>query len=192
VTAELQGKQRAKPEEETMSDGHYNVLFLCTGNSARSIMGESLVNGLGKGRFRGFSGGSHPRGIVDPHVLQMLRALDLPTDGLRSKSWDTFAGPDAPVMDFVFTLCDSAVGEACPDWPGHPITAHWGLPDPVKATGEPWEIDRAYSETFKMLRRRIELLFALPFASLDRMALEQRVRDIGAQADADRAAKATV
>lgn len=167
-----------------MSDGHYNVLFLCTGNSARSIMGESLVNGLGKGRFRGYSGGSRPRGIVDPHVLQMLGALDLPTDGLRSKSWDEFADPGAPEMDFVFTLCDGAAGEACPDWPGHPVTAHWGLPDPVKATGEPWEVDRAYSDTFKMLRRRIELLLALPFASLDRMSLEQRVRAIGAQADA--------
>lgn len=162
-----------------MADGHYRVLFICTGNSARSIIGESLINHLGRGRFTGFSAGRQPRGEVDPRVLSMLEALGLPTAGLRSKSWSEFAGPGAPVMDFVFTVCDLAAGEICPVWPGQPITAHWGMPDPAKATGEPWEVDRAYSETYRMLRRRIELLLALPMEALDRMALQQHVRAIG-------------
>lgn len=161
----------------------YNVLFLCTGNSARSIIGESIVEKLGQGRFRGFSAGSYPKGAVNPHTIATLEAMRFPTEGLRSKSWDEFARPGAPVMDFVFTVCDEAAGEACPVWPGQPMTAHWGLPDPAAVTGEPWEVDRAFSETFRMLRRRIEILLALPLASLDRLVIQNRVREIGASAD---------
>lgn len=173
-----------------MHDKQFNVLFLCTGNSARSIMGESLINRLGQGRFHGYSGGSHPRGHVDPRVLDMLKAMGFPTDTLRSKSWDEFAATDAPIMDFVFTVCDDAAGEECPVWPGQPVTAHWGLPDPSKARGEQWEIDRAYSDTFRMLRRRVELLLALPVASLDRMALERKVRLIGGEEGATEKSRA--
>jgi arsenate reductase len=164
-----------------MSETVYNVLFLCTGNSARSIIGESVLNKLGMGRFRGFSAGSHPKGAVNPHVLSLLEATHFPVEDLRSKPWDEFAAPGAPVMDFVFTVCDDAAGEVCPVWPGQPITAHWGLPDPAKATGEDWEIDRAYSEVFRMLRRRIEIMLALPLASLDRMRIERSVRAIGGE-----------
>jgi arsenate reductase len=166
-----------------MPDKIYNVLFLCTGNSARSIMGESIVEKLGQGRFRGFSAGSHPKGAVNPRTLTTLEAMRFPTEGLRSKSWDEFARPGAPVMDFVFTVCDDAAGEACPAWPGQPMTAHWGLPDPAAATGEPWEIDRAFSDTFRMLRRRIEILLALPLASLDRLTVQRKVNEIGGTVD---------
>lgn len=162
-----------------MADNRYNVLFLCTGNSARSIIGEALVTKLGAPQFRGFSAGSFPKGEVNPRTLTLLRAMSIPTEGLRSKSWDEFAVPGAPQMDFVFTVCDEAANEPCPVWPGHPMTAHWGIPDPAAATGEPWEIERAFSEAYRMLRRRIEVFLALPIASLDRMSLLGRLREIG-------------
>jgi len=157
----------------------YNVLFLCTGNSARSILAERLLRQLGKGTFNGFSAGSFPKGEVHPLALRMLRELGLSTAGLRSKSWDEFASPGAPVMDFVFTVCDQAAGELCPIWPGHPVTGHWGVPDPAAADGS--EADRmlAFRDAFRMLERRIKLFLALPLASLDRTALQREVDAIG-------------
>ena len=162
-----------------MSERVYNVLFLCTGNSARSIFAESLVNHWGQGCFRGFSAGSFPKGEVHPLALELLRRRGLPRTGLRSESWDEFAAPRAPVMDFVFTVCDQAAGEACPVWPGHPVTSHWGIPDPAAVGGT--EADRmlAFREAFRMLERRIRLFLALPLASLDRMALKREVDAIG-------------
>ncbi len=162
-----------------MSDRTYNVLFLCTGNSARSILAECLMRELGKGNFRAFSAGSFPKGRVHPLVLRLLRELGLSTEGLHSKSWNEFAVPGAPVMDFVFTVCDQAAGEVCPVWPGHPVTAHWGIPDPAAADGS--EADRmlAFRDAFRMLERRIKLFLALPLASLDRMALQRQVDAIG-------------
>jgi arsenate reductase len=156
-----------------------HVLFLCTGNSARSIMAESLMNHWGRGSFRGHSAGSYPTGTVRPEALALLRGLGLPTEGLRSKSWDEFASSGAPVMDFVFTVCDQAAGEPCPVWPGHPVTAHWGVPDPAAATGS--EIDRAaaFRTAFQMLGQRIKLFVALPIASLDRAALAREAAAIG-------------
>jgi len=155
------------------------VLFLCTGNSARSILAECLVRQLGKGTFNGFSAGSFPKGEVHPLALQLSREQGLSTERLRSKSWDEFAPPGAPVMDFVFTVCDQAAGEVCPVWPGHPVTAHWGMPDHAVADGS--EADRmlAFRDAFRMLERRIKLFLALPLASLDRMALQQQVDAIG-------------
>ncbi len=157
----------------------FNVLFLCTGNSARSILAESILNHLGQGRFRGYSAGSYPVGTVHPHALELLRSLGFPTEGLRSKSWNEFATPDAPVMDFVFTVCDQAAGEVCPIWPGHPITAHWGLPDPVAVQGPEVEKWQAFRDTFRALENRVRLFIALPIASLDRLSLKQRVDAIG-------------
>lgn len=157
----------------------FNVLFVCTGNSARSILAESLLNHWGQGRFRGFSAGSFPKGGVHPRALQLLRSLDLPTEGLRSKSWDEFAKPDAPVMDFVFTLCDQAAGEVCPVWPGQPITAHWGLPDPAAVKGSDIEQSQAFRATLGALENRIRLFVALPIASLDRISLARQVEAIG-------------
>jgi arsenate reductase (thioredoxin) len=156
-----------------------NVLFLCTGNSARSIMAERLIERCGQGRFRGFSAGSHPRGFLHPAALAVLEQAGLPTAGLRSKSWDEFAVPGAPVMDFVFTVCDDAAGEVCPVWPGQPVTAHWGVPDPAAAAGSDVERMAACRTVFGMLRRRIQVFAALPFAALDRVALTRRVREIG-------------
>lgn len=158
-----------------------NVLFLCTGNSARSILAEAITNSLtvSKGRFRAFSAGSHPKGAVHPFALDLLRQLRLPTAGLRSKSWDEFAKPDAPRMEFVITVCDQAAGEQCPFWPGQPMTAHWGMPDPVAVEGAEELKRRAFSDTANMLRRRIELLASLPFGRLDRLSLQGKVRDIG-------------
>jgi arsenate reductase len=161
------------------ADRTYNVLFLCTGNSARSIIGEVLTNELGKPRFRGFSAGSHPRGEVDPRAIEVLRDHGLPTEGLRSKSWDEFAEPGAPEMDFVFTVCDDAAGEACPIWPGHPMTAHWGIEDPARIAGSPVEQSAAFVKSFRHLRNRISAFVALPFASIDRLALEARLKAIG-------------
>jgi arsenate reductase len=154
------------------------VLFLCTGNSARSILGESIVNHLGQGRFKGFSAGSHPRGRVHPDALELLASLNLPTEGLSSKSWDVFAGQGAPKMDFIFTVCDDAAGEACPVWPGHPVTAHWGIADPAAVAGE---IDRraAFRQAYAALENRIRLFLGLPLASLDRTALQHRLESIG-------------
>jgi len=158
-----------------------NVLFLCTGNSARSIMAEAILNAEGAPRFRAYSAGSHPSGIVRPEALRQIEIAGIPAEGLRSKSWDEFAAPNAPQMDFVFTVCDNAANETCPLWPGHPITAHWGVPDPAVATGSPAEIEGAFRSAFTTLERRIRLFLALPIASLQHMALHEAVRQIGQQ-----------
>jgi arsenate reductase len=162
-----------------MSDKVYNVLFLCTHNSARSIMAEGILNSIGGGRFRAFSAGSHPSGQVQPLALQALRGLRVPVDGFRSKDWAEFAAPGAPVMDFVFTVCDRAAGEVCPLWPGQPMTAHWGVPDPAEVRGSDEQRAQAYWDAATTLRRRIELMLALPIASLDRLALQREVSAIG-------------
>jgi arsenate reductase len=162
-----------------MSDKVYNVLFLCTHNSARSIMAEGILNSIGGGRFRAFSAGSQPSGRVQPLALQALRGLRVPADGFRSKDWAEFAQPGAPQMDFVFTVCDRAAGETCPLWPGQPMTAHWGVPDPAEVAGSDEQRAAAYWDAATTLRRRIELMMALPIASLDRMALQREVRAIG-------------
>ena len=157
----------------------FNVLFLCTGNSARSILAESLLNHWGQGRFQGFSAGSFPTGTVHPAALKLLHALELPIAGLRSKGWDEFAKPGAPVMDFVFTVCDQAAGETCPVWPGQTITAHWGLPDPAAFTTAGVEQAQAFRDTLRAMEHRIKLFVALPVASLDRMSLARQVEAIG-------------
>jgi len=157
----------------------YNILFLCTGNSARSILAESIINKLGKGKFRGFSAGSHPKGQVHPIVLALLRKLDYPTDNLRSKSWDEFATPNAPHLDFVFTVCDNAAGEVCPHWPGQPMTAHWGIPDPATVEGTDVEKSLAFREAFRSMETRIRLFLSLPLGSIDRMRLKERLDAIG-------------
>ena len=159
----------------------YNVLFLCTGNSARSILAECLLNHYGQGRFRAYSAGSHPTGKVNPFAVELLRQNRLPVEGLRSKSWDEFAAPGAPAMDFVFTVCDQAAGEACPFWPGQPMTAHWGLPDPAAVDGDETTRERAFLDTFVTMKRRIELMLSLPLASLDRLAIHNEVKDIGSR-----------
>ena len=164
-----------------MTDKTYNALFICTGNSARSILAESLLNHLGRGRFRAHSAGSHPKGQVHPLALATLEQLKLPASGLRSKGWEEFALADAPPLDFVFTVCDQAAGEACPVWPGQPMTAHWGLPDPAAAEGTPEQQAKAFLDAAVTLKRRIELMLALPLATLDRMAIQHEVRGIGRQ-----------
>jgi protein-tyrosine-phosphatase len=164
---------------QLMADRIYNVLFLCTGNSARSILAEALIDHWGKGRFKGYSAGSFPRGAVHPLTLDLLGRLRLPTDDLRSKSWDEFARPGAPVMDFVFTVCDQAAGEVCPVWPGNPVTAHWGVPDPAAAEGTDEERRRAFRDAYSRLEARIKLFLALPIEKLDRMALKRRADEIG-------------
>lgn len=162
-----------------MDDKSYNVLFICTGNSARSIIAEGLMNALGKGRFIARSAGSHPNGVVNPFALEALAELHIPTDGFRSKSWDEFANPDSPPLDFVFTVCDKAAGEMCPIWPGQPMTAHWGVPDPVAAEGSDENKRRQFADTVIILKRRIELMLALPLASLDAMSLQHELKNIG-------------
>jgi arsenate reductase len=157
----------------------YNVLFLCTGNSARSILAEAILNNLGKGHFRAFSAGSHPKGAVHPLALALMERKGLPIEGLRSKAWDEFAQPGAPALDFVFTVCDNAAGEVCPVWPGQPVTAHWGQPDPAAVDGTDIEKMNAFRDAYRMLERRIELFRALPLATLDRLILAARVRDVG-------------
>jgi len=157
----------------------YNVLFLCTGNSARSILAEAIVQRLGTGRFRGFSAGSHPRGEVHPMALALLREQGDDTRGMRSKSWDEFARPGAPIMDFVFTVCDSAAGETCPVWPGQPVTAHWGVEDPAVFVGPREDQRRAFQRAYQVLERRIELLTLLNMGSLDRLSLKRRLAEIG-------------
>jgi arsenate reductase len=157
----------------------YNVLFLCTGNSARSIMAEALLNYWGQGRFRAFSAGSHPKGQVHPLTLATLERAHLPSDGARSKSWDEFSRPGAPGLDFVFTVCGNAAKEECPYWPGQPITAHWGVDDPAAAEGSPEQQQRAFQRALRELDARIKLFVSLPFEKLDRMALQERLREIG-------------
>jgi arsenate reductase len=160
-------------------DRPFNVLFLCTGNSARSIMSEVMMNAMGAPRFRAFSAGSHPTGRVNPFALELLQKNRLPTEGLRSKDWDEFARPGAPELDFVFTVCDSAAGEVCPIWPGQPITAHWGVPDPAAVEGTDEEKRRAFFKAYSTLQNRIQLFLSLPLAKLDRVALTQRLKEIG-------------
>jgi arsenate reductase (thioredoxin) len=157
----------------------YNVLFLCTANSARSILAEAILNQIGEGRFHAFSAGSHPRGSVNPVALDVLRSLGHPVEDLRSKSWDEFAQPDAPKLDFVFTVCDNAAGEVCPIWPGQPMTAHWGIPDPAAVEGSDAEIHAAFFDAYRQLRNRISLFTALPIASIDRLSLRHRLEEIG-------------
>ena len=162
-----------------MPERLYSVLFLCTGNSARSILAEAILQREGKGKFSAFSAGSQPKGEVHLYALDLLRLLNHPTETLRSKRWDEFAAPGAPQLDFVFTVCDNAANEVCPIWPGQPMTAHWGLPDPAAATGTEVERRLAFSETYRMLRNRIQAFVNLPIASLDRMSLTQKLRAIG-------------
>jgi arsenate reductase len=158
---------------------HYNVLFLCTGNSARSLMAEAILNHKGAGRFTAYSAGSHPSGTPRPEALTQLASAGIPTTGLRSKSWDEFAAPNAPPMDFVFTVCDNAANEACPFWPGQPMTAHWGIPDPAAVTGTPEQITRAFRDAFTILDRRIGLFLALPLSSLQSLAIQKKIEEIG-------------
>jgi len=160
---------------------HYNVLFLCTGNSARSIMAEAILNHKAKGVFTAYSAGSHPSGVVRPEAFRQLELVGLSTTGLRSKSWDDFAQPDAPRMNFVFTVCDNAANEVCPIWPGQPMTAHWGVADPAAVRGTPQEIDRAFHDAFSILDRRISLFLSLPLAALGQMALKREIDSIGRQ-----------
>jgi protein-tyrosine-phosphatase len=167
-------------------DPSYNVLFLCTGNSARSIIAEAIVNRDGKGRFKAFSAGSHPRGEVNPYAARLLKGLHFDTSGFRSKSWDEFAAPGAPAMDFVFTVCDDAAGEQCPFWPGQPMTAHWGIPDPAVATGTDAEQAVAFAEAYRLLNNRISVFLSLPIAKLDRLTLQARLDHIGGMERPDR------
>jgi len=162
-----------------MTDRIYNVLFVCTGNSARSIIAEGLMNDAARGRFKAHSAGSHPTGVVNPFALEALAELRIPSDGFRSKSWDEFAGPSAPRLDFVFTVCDQAAGEVCPFWPGQPMTAHWGLPDPAAFEGSDEEKRRQFRQAAVTLKRRIDFMLSLPIESLDSMALQREVKDIG-------------
>jgi len=163
-----------------------NVLFLCTGNSARSIIAEAILNRLGGGRFKAYSAGSHPKGAVHPQTLELLRNSRFDVSGFRSKSWDEFAVPGAPKMDFVFTVCDDAAAETCPVWPGQPMTAHWGVPDPAKATGTDAEIALAFAYAYRMLDNRISVFVSLPIAKLDRLSLQAHLNNIGAMPRPDR------
>jgi arsenate reductase len=158
---------------------HYNVLFLCTGNSARSIMAEAIMNRKGHGIFTAYSAGSHPAGAVRPEAIRQLEEAGLDATSARSKSWEEFSKPDSPHLSFVFTVCDNAANEVCPFWPGQPMTAHWGIPDPAAMTGTPEEIDRAFSQAFQALDRRISLFLCLPFATIDTFALQEKINEIG-------------
>jgi arsenate reductase len=160
-------------------DHKYNVLFLCTGNSARSIMAEAILNKLGGAHFKAFSAGSRPSGQVRGEALRQLEAAHIPLDGLRSKSWDEFAAPEAPELDFVFTVCDNAASEVCPYWPGQPVTAHWGIPDPAAVQGTPEQVAKAFRDAFFLLERRISLFLALPFSRLDSLSLKRELQKIG-------------
>jgi protein-tyrosine-phosphatase len=162
-----------------MPEQPYNVLFLCTGNSARSIMAEAILNKIGAGKFVAYSAGSQPKGQVNPHTIQLLQSLGYETPGLRSKSWHEFAKPGAPPLDFTFTVCDNAAGETCPVWPGQPMTAHWGVPDPAEAQGTPAEVALAFKDAYRMLNQRIGIFVALPIRSLDQFSLQRRLQDIG-------------
>ncbi|MBI1204736.1 MAG: arsenate reductase ArsC [Rhodopseudomonas sp.] len=177
-----------------MSDRVHNVLFLCTGNSARSIMAEAILNGLGKGQFKAYSAGTDPAGAVNPHAINILRACGYDVSSLRSKNWQEFAGSagatDVPELDLIITVCDEAAGESCPIWPGEPMTVHWGIADPAKATGSEAEIAAAFDEAYGQLKRRIDLLLALPIAKLDRLVLSAKLKDIGRSEGATEMAKA--
>lgn len=162
-----------------MAHEPFNVLFLCTGNSARSIMAEAIMNRVGAGRFKAYSAGSMPTGVVNPQALGLLKAQNYLTGGFRSKSWEEFSGPETPHLDFVFTVCDNAASEVCPIWPGQPVTAHWGVPDPAAAEGSEAQIGLAFADAFRMLNNRINLFVNLPLASLDRLALQRRLDAIG-------------
>jgi arsenate reductase (thioredoxin) len=172
-----------------MAERPFNVLFLCTGNSARSIMAEAILNKLGQGKFRAYSAGSHPKGQVNRYTLQLLQSLGYDTSRFRSKSWNEFAQPGAPPLDFAFTVCDSAAGETCPVWPGQPMTAHWGVPDPAEATGSPAEIALAFKDAYRMLHQRIGVFTALPIRSLDQLTLQSKLREIGRMRGATAKAK---
>ena len=167
----------------------FNVLFLCTGNSARSIMAEAILNKVGAGKFHAYSAGSRPTGQLNPHALGLLQSLGYDTSRFRSKSWNDFAKPGAPALDFVFTVCDNAAGETCPVWPGQPMTAHWGVPDPVEAKGSPAEIALAFKDAYWMLHQRIAVFTALPIRSLDQLSLQRRLNEIGRMRDAAAKAK---
>jgi arsenate reductase len=179
----LRGRGALRLKEYAVSDAApdkvYNVLFLCTGNSARSIIAEALMNKEGHGRFKAYSAGSAPTGRVNPHAIPIVEELGFSASDFRSKPWDEFAGPDAPALDFVFTVCDNAAGEVCPIWPGQPITAHWGVPDPAAVTGTDAEIAFAFDETCRLLGNRIRLFLSLPLAKIDRMSLQTQLHEIG-------------
>jgi len=160
-------------------EGHFNVLFLCTGNSARSIMAEAILNFKGRPNFTAYSAGSHPSGAVRPEAIGQLETANIPARGLRSKSWEEFSAPGAPYLDFVITVCDNAAKEVCPFWPGQPISAHWGVPDPAAVTGSPADIERAFRDAFFLLDRRISLFLCLPLASLDKLAIQKEIDRIG-------------
>ncbi|MBS1821305.1 MAG: arsenate reductase ArsC [Acidobacteria bacterium] len=160
---------------------HYNVMFLCTGNSARSIMAEAILNRKGAPNFTAYSAGSHPTGAVRPEAIRQIQQAGLSTENLRSKSWDEFSKPDSPPLHFTFTVCDNAAKEVCPIWPGHPMTAHWGIPDPAAVKGMPEEIERAFSQAFATLDRRISLFLSIPLATLDSFALQKKIESIGKQ-----------
>jgi protein-tyrosine-phosphatase len=182
MRAGLRSRCRERTEtagENGMSERRYNVLFLCTGNSARSILAEATLRHRGQDRFRAFSAGSFPKGAVHPYALDLLRSLKLPTEGLRSKSWNEFARADAPSMDFIFTVCDQAAGEVCPVWPGEPVTAHWGIPDPAAVEGTDAEVRRAFKDALIALQTRINLFVSLPMAGLKRLALKRELERIG-------------
>ena len=168
-----------------MADKVYNVLFLCTGNSARSVMAECVLNRIGRGRFKAYSAGSHPAGEINPYTLELLKRFNFDTSSLSSKSWDAFAGEGAPELDFVFTVCDNAAGEVCPVWPGQPMTAHWGFPDPVAFQGTPAETGVFFAEVFGQIQRRLEIFVSLPIASLDKLSLQKRLDEIGARSPAE-------
>ncbi|MGC1696798.1 MAG: arsenate reductase ArsC [Pseudolabrys sp.] len=167
-----------------MTERAFNALFLCTGNSARSITAEAILNKLGRGKFQAYSAGSQPKGQVNPHTIQLLKGLGYDTSDYRSKSWSEFAKPGAPSLDFVFTVCDNAAGEACPFWPGQPMTAHWGVPDPAEAQGSAAEIALAFKDAYRMLHQRIGIFVALPIRSLDKLSLRTRLTEIGRVTDA--------
>lgn len=165
--------------EKGAKENPYNVLFLCTGNSARSIMGEAIMNRFGAPKFRAYSAGSQPKGEVNPHTIDLLKSLNYKTDEFRSKNWEEFAGPNAPKLDFVFTVCDNAANEVCPVWPGQPMSAHWGVPDPAAVEGSEAVIAQAFSDAFRMLQNRITIFCALPISGLDRLSLQRKIDDIG-------------
>jgi arsenate reductase (thioredoxin) len=176
---QLAAKAERLCSERASMQTHYNVLFLCTGNSSRSIMAEAILNFKGRPRFTAFSAGSHPSGAVRPEALKQLEITHISRQGLQSKSWAEFAKPGAPNLDFVFTVCDNAAKEVCPVWPGQPMTAHWGVPDPASVSGPPEQVQRAFREAFLILDRRISLFLCLPFASIDRLALKKEIDNIG-------------